>query len=49
MWDLVKVELGNQKEATKNIEISENGVNIQDSKAIANVFNEYYTSIAKKI
>jgi glycine cleavage system H lipoate-binding protein len=45
MWDLVKVELGNQKKATKNIEISENGANIQDAKTIANG----YTSIAKKI
>jgi hypothetical protein len=49
MWDLVKVELGNKKKATKNTEISENGANTQDQKAIANVFNEYYTSIAKKI
>jgi hypothetical protein len=50
MWDLVKEELGKQKKATKNIEISETGANsIQEPKAIANVFNEYYTSIAQKI
>jgi hypothetical protein len=49
MWDLVKAELGNQKKVIKNIEIRENGANIQDPKVIANVFNEYYTSIAKKI
>jgi hypothetical protein len=41
MWDLVKEELGNQKKALKNIEISENRANIQDPKAIANVFNPF--------
>jgi hypothetical protein len=49
MWDLVKAELGNQKNGIKNIEIREKGAIIQDPKDIANVFNEYYTSIAKKI
>jgi hypothetical protein len=48
MWDIVKVELGNQRKIAKNIKISQNGVNIQDPKAIANVFNEYYTNVAKK-
>jgi hypothetical protein len=49
MWDIVKAELGNQRKVGKNIEIIENGVNIKDPKVIANVFNEYYTSVAKKI
>jgi hypothetical protein len=49
MWDIVKVELGNQKKAKENIEINENGKNIQNPRDIANVFNEYYTSVAKKI
>jgi hypothetical protein len=33
----------------KNIEISKNGSIIQDPETIANVFNDYYASIAKKI
>jgi hypothetical protein len=49
MWDLVKEELGKQEKAKKNIEINENGTNIQDPKNIANVFNEYYTSTGQKI
>jgi replicative DNA helicase len=48
-WDIVKVELGNQKKTSKKIKISVNGVNIQDPKATANVFNEYYTNVAKKM
>jgi hypothetical protein len=49
MWDLIKEELGNEKKIKKNIEINTGGANIQDPKAIANVFNEYYTSIAQKM
>jgi hypothetical protein len=49
MWSIVKAELGNQRKAAKNIKISVNGVNIQDPKATANVFNEYYTNVAKKM
>ncbi|PNF39304.1 hypothetical protein B7P43_G16557 [Cryptotermes secundus] len=48
MWDLIKEELGSRKK-NKNIEISTEGGNTQDPKIIANVFNEYYTSIAHKI
>jgi hypothetical protein len=33
----------------KNIEISKNGPIIQDPETIANVFNDYYASIAQKI
>jgi hypothetical protein len=32
MWDIVKVELGNQKKAKENIEISENGKKHTESK-----------------
>ncbi|PNF33292.1 hypothetical protein B7P43_G10125 [Cryptotermes secundus] len=49
MWDLIREELGNQKKIKKNFEINTGGVNTQDPKVIANVFNEYYTSIAQKI
>jgi uncharacterized membrane protein YfhO len=49
MWDLIKEEIGNQEKIKKNIEINTGGANIQDPKAIANIFNEYYTSIAQKI
>jgi hypothetical protein len=43
MWDLIKEELGKDKKETRNIEINVIGTNIQDSKVIANVFNDYYT------
>jgi hypothetical protein len=33
----------------ENIEISKNGSIIQDPETIANVFNDYYASIAQKI
>jgi hypothetical protein len=49
IWDLVMEELGKQEKATKNIEINVNGINIQNSEDIVNVFNDYYTSIAQKI
>jgi hypothetical protein len=35
MRDLIKEELGNQKKWTRNIELNENGVNIQDPKVTA--------------
>ena len=40
MWDLIREELGNQKKIKKNFEINTGGVNTQDPKVIANVFNE---------
>jgi hypothetical protein len=49
MWDLIEEELGKQKKVMENIEISMNGAKIQDPKTIANVFNEYYSSIAQNI
>ena len=49
MWDLIKQELGKHKKETRNIEINVNGTNTQDPKVIANVFNDYYTSIAHDI
>jgi hypothetical protein len=39
MLDLIKEELGNQEKKENNIEINTGGANIQDPKAIANVFN----------
>jgi hypothetical protein len=49
MWDLIKEELDTQMKTPKNIEISKNGSIIQDPESIANVFNDYYASIAQKI
>jgi hypothetical protein len=49
MWDLIKEEVGNQGKIKKNIEMNTGGANIQDPKAIINIFNEYYTSITQKI
>lgn len=49
MWDLIKEELRNQKKEIRNIELNVNGAKIQDPKVIANVFNDYYTSIAHNI
>jgi hypothetical protein len=49
MWDLIKEEIGNQRNMNKSIEINTDGANIQDPKAIANVFNEYYTNTAQNI
>ncbi|PNF35448.1 hypothetical protein B7P43_G04120 [Cryptotermes secundus] len=49
MWDIVKAELGNQRKTAKNIEINVNGVHIQDPKTTANLFNEYYTNVAKEM
>jgi hypothetical protein len=49
MWDSVKVELGYQQKAPKNIELRVNETTIQDPKVVANVFNEYYTNIAQHI
>lgn len=49
MWDLIKEELGEQRKIPKNIELRVYGAMIQDPKAIANVFNEYYTNIARQI
>jgi hypothetical protein len=49
MWDLIKEELGTQKKTPKNTEISKNGSNIWDTETVANVFNDYYASIAQKI
>jgi hypothetical protein len=49
MWDLIKEELGNKKKMKRNIEINTDGENVQDPKAIVNVFNEYYTGIAQNI
>ena len=49
MWDTVKAELGNQRKTAKNIEINVNGVHIQDPKTTANLFNEYYTNVAKEM
>jgi hypothetical protein len=48
MWDLMKEELGTQTKTPKNIEISKGSI-IQDPETIANVFNDYYASIAQKI
>jgi hypothetical protein len=51
IWDLIKEELGAQAKTFKNIEINMNGSNIRDPEttSIANVFNDYYASIAQKI
>jgi hypothetical protein len=49
MWDLIKEELGNQKKETRNIELKVNGINIQDPKVVADVFNDYFSSIAHNI
>jgi hypothetical protein len=49
LWDQIKEELGTQMKTPKNIEISKNGLIIQDPETIANVFNDYYASIAQKI
>jgi hypothetical protein len=49
MWDLIKEELGTQMKTQKNIEISKNGSIIQDPETVANVFNDYYASIAQQI
>jgi hypothetical protein len=46
MWDLIE-ELGEQQKIRKNIELKVNGAIIHDPKAIADVFNEYYTNIAR--
>jgi hypothetical protein len=40
MWDLNKVELGNQQKAPKNVELRVNRKTIQDPKVVANIFNE---------
>jgi hypothetical protein len=49
MWDLIKEELGEQQKIPKKIELKLHEATIQDPKAIANVFNEYYTNIAQHI
>jgi hypothetical protein len=49
MWELMKEEFSNQKKETRNIELNVNGINIQDPKVIANVFDDYYSSIAHNI
>jgi hypothetical protein len=49
MWDLIKEELGEQQKIPKNTELKLHGAMIHDPKAVANVFNEYYTNIAQHI
>jgi hypothetical protein len=49
MWDIIKEELGTRKKEAKNIEITRNGLSIQDPNEIANSFNNYYVNIAENI
>jgi hypothetical protein len=49
MWELVKEELGEQRKTPKNIQLKIDGTTIQNPTDIANVFNEYYTNIARQI
>jgi hypothetical protein len=39
----------NSKKIPKNIELKVNGAMTQDPKVIADVFNKYYTNIARHI
>jgi hypothetical protein len=49
MWDPIKEELGTQRKETRNIKLSVSGINVQGPKVIANIFNDYCTSIAHNI
>ena len=48
MWDLINKELGKDKHNFKNTQLVKNDVIITDPKEVANLFNEYYTSVAQK-
>ena len=48
MWDLINKKLGKDKHNFKNTQLVQNGV-ITDPMEVANLFNEYYTSVAQNI
>ena len=49
MWNLINKELGKDKHNFKNTQLVKNDVIITDTKEVANMFNEYYTSGAQNI
>ena len=49
MWDLINKELGKDKHNFKNTQLVQIDVIITDPKEVANLFNEYYTSVAQNI
>jgi hypothetical protein len=49
MRDIIKEELGEQQKVPENIELKVHGAMIEDPKAIANVFNKFYTNTVQHI
>ena len=49
MWDLINKELEKDKHNYKNTQLVQNDVIITDPKEVANLINEYYTSVAQNI
>ena len=48
-WDLINKEPGKDKHNFKNNQLVQNDVIITDPREVANLFNEYYTSMAQNI